>query len=590
MRHIKMFRAALAALVTVVFTSQLQAADIFVSPTGNGEKTGANWSNALNGSNDGWHIDVKNAITSAVASEAEEVNVYLAAGDYSITNELALSSITIPVKFSGGYVGEADGSLEESEELITKFTNKGPKPTSNSDHSKKSTRFLSASSLSALTVEKIDFMSGYVAYSSARAGGIVLSSSNTFISKCLFSGCHARGKSNTSAYGGAIYVANGSLVVEDCDFNSNYSHSAGLNCRASGGAICSLNAKLMVKRSNFVGNYVHGANTVTSGGAINANGKDVVISNCTFTKNYAVTTTKNSGHMANGGALSIRSATHFEMSDSILDMNYSANNHTYAQIAGYYFDDFNPNDGVMTAAVTRCVFDSKSLPSSDYKTKSDILLNGGCLFMTNCIISQASGTHSAMTNSFRVERCMVELSSLTDLVATSKKTPISTCSAELVNCTIADGKGAGAVRIGTDCDMVLKNCIVSGNTAAGAINATSIEHSYIQKNVDDGSWNYEGEGNLNPDVVGDINWTGYPYYHLLTKKADGAITNGWFSGTFESPKCAADSPCIDAGAPGSPGLNLEPYYSGRRVNIGAYGGTPWASKTSPLPGFKLIVR
>ena len=137
--------------------------------------------------------------------------------------------------------------------------------------------------------------------------------------------------------------------------------------------------------------------------------------------------------------------------------------------------------------------------------------------------------------------------------------------------------------------MVLKNCIVSGNTVAGVVNATSIEHSYIQTN-DDGSWNYEGEGNLNPDVVGDINWTGAPYYHLLTKKADGAITNGWFSGTFESAKTAADSPCIDAGAPGSLGLDLEPYYSGRRVNIGAYGGTPWASKTSPLPGFKLIIR
>ena len=151
MEHIKMFRAALAALVTVLLTSQLQAADIFVSPTGNGEKTGANWSNALNGSNDGWHIDVKNAITSAVDGGAEEVNVYLAAGDYSITNQLALSSITIPVKFCGGYVGETDGSLEESEELITKFTNKGPKPASSSDN-KNSTRFLSASSLSAIAI------------------------------------------------------------------------------------------------------------------------------------------------------------------------------------------------------------------------------------------------------------------------------------------------------------------------------------------------------------------------------------------------------------------------------------------------------
>jgi hypothetical protein len=97
MKHIKMFRAALAAFVTVVLTSQSLAVDIFVSPTGSGEKTGVNWSNALNGSNDGWHIDVKNAITSAIDGGAEEVNVYLAAGDYTVTNQLALTSITIPV-------------------------------------------------------------------------------------------------------------------------------------------------------------------------------------------------------------------------------------------------------------------------------------------------------------------------------------------------------------------------------------------------------------------------------------------------------------------------------------------------------------
>jgi hypothetical protein len=582
MRHIKMFRAALAALVTVFGTCNILAVDIYVSPTGSGEKTGLNWSNALNGSNDGWHIDIKNAITSAIDGGAEEVNVYLAAGDYTVTNQLALSSITIPVKFSGGYVGETDGSMEKSTELKTTLTGKNT--------GTKETRFFSATSLPEFTVEFFSFVSGYVAYGHARAGGINLSSSNAFVLNCSFTGCHARGNANNSAYGGAIYVDNGSLVVEDSKFNSNYTHSKGLNCKARGGAICSLNAQLTVKRCNFVGNYVHGANTITSGGAINANGKEVVISKCTFTKNYAVTTTKKSGHMANGGALSIRSATRFEMSDSILDKNYSANSQTYAQISGYYFDDFNSSDGVMTAAVTRCVFDSKSLPSSDYNTKTDILLNGGCLFMTNCIISQALGTHSAMTNSVRVQRCMTVLTDLADFIATSSKTPITTCYAELVNCTIADGKGAGAVRIGTDCDMILKNCIVSGNTAAGVINATSIEHSYIQKNVDDGSWNYEGEGNLNPDIVGDINWTGYPYYHLLTKRANGAITNGCFSGTFESPKTAADSPCIDAGAPGSVGLDLEPYYSGRRVNIGAYGGTPWASKTSPLPGFKLIIR
>jgi hypothetical protein len=276
------------------------------------------------------------------------------------------------------------------------------------------------------------------------------------------------------------------------------------------------------------------------------------------------------------------------MSDCILENNAGYYGKYPAQKSAFYLDDTYADDGVMTSVVTRCVFDSRSLPTTYGTSKSNILLNGGCLFMTNCLISGASGTDSTMTNSISVLR--LGSSSLKDLVHTSNYTPVTEASMELVNCTIADGKGVGAVAIGDDTKLFLQNCIVYGNKKTGVINATSIEHSYIQTNVDDGTWNYEGEGNLNPNVVGEVNWTGAPYYHLLTKNANGAITNGWFSGTFESPKTAADSPCIDAGAPGSLGLDLEPYYSGRRVNIGAYGGTPWASKTSPLPGFKLIIR
>ena len=93
-----------------------------------------------------------------------------------------------------------------------------------------------------------------------------------------------------------------------------------------------------------------------------------------------------------------------------------------------------------------------------------------------------------------------------------------------------------------------------------------------------------------PESLEALNWTGAPYYHLLTKKANGAITNGWFSGTYESARTAADSPCIDAGAPHSPGLDLEPAPHGQRVNIGAYGGTQWASLTSGAVGLIITIQ
>ena len=53
---------------------------------------------------------------------------------------------------------------------------------------------------------------------------------------------------------------------------------------------------------------------------------------------------------------------------------------------------------------------------------------------------------------------------------------------------------------------------------------------------------------------------------------------------------SADSPCIDAGAPHSPALDFEPMPHGQRVNIGAYGGTQWASLTSDAIGLMITIQ
>ncbi|GAH84931.1 unnamed protein product, partial [marine sediment metagenome] len=45
-------------------------------------------------------------------------------------------------------------------------------------------------------------------------------------------------------------------------------------------------------------------------------------------------------------------------------------------------------------------------------------------------------------------------------------------------------------------------------------------------------------------------------------------------------QCA--SPCLDAGNPYSD-YSMEPLPNGERINLGAYGGTPWATKTDILP-------
>jgi hypothetical protein len=270
------------------------------------------------------------------------------------------------------------------------------------------------------------------------------------------------------------------------------------------------------------------------------------------------------------------------MTDCRLAGNYvkvANGKRTSETISGCYFDDFNAADGVMTAVVARCVFDSRAVPVSGH-TKSDILLNGGRLFMTNCLVMGARGNHEAMKDSVRVQKANFPSGSgLADLVSGKVAAVAADCSLELVNCTIADGKDVGVEAVGDDVSLSLRNCISHGHGVSGVVNATSVEYSCVQEG-------HEGEGNF----VADPHWTGAPYYHLLTKRADGAITNGWFGGTFESARSEADSPCIDAGAPDSAGLDLEPAPRGRRVNLGAYGGTRWASKTSGSAGLSLVVR
>ena len=594
MKHIKMFRAALAALVTVLLTSQLQATDIFVSPTGSGDFSGRSWSNAINGNEENLlGIKVRTVITDAVAADAEEVNVYFASGEYVTTNQITLSSITIPVKLSGGYVGEIDGSFDRSETVTTfkRITNK--------------IRFVSATSLSSFVVESITFTGGYVEYGAAKGGAILLTSSNAKIQNCTFNGngfCSMRQDSRKSGLdnlggGGAVAVTtSGNVEIEDCVFEGNYHKAGGTYNQSAGGALLAYNVTLKITDCKFLNNYMNGAagrNTLFGAAAATYYGT-IEIKNSTFTGNYILGATASPAG-ATGGALAIRAPQKYYMSNSMFEKNYvaSTTSKTYPFAAGIILiDDWNGST-VSTSVVERCVFDSRNVPNTsaqDRTSQSDVVLAGGQLFMTNCVVLKARGNGTYGNYSIRNLGTLAYSGNTTKYYGYVYSTVSCTKSnMELVNCTVADGKAYGVAAMDAGAELHLKNCIVSGHSLTGVVNATSIEHSYIQTH-NDGSWDYAGAGNLNPNVVGDINWTGAPYYHLLTKKSDGAITNGWFSGTFESPKCAADSPCIDAGAPGSVGLDLEPYYSGRRVNIGAYGGTPWASKTSPLPGFKLIIR
>ncbi len=572
----------LAAMTVLAIATQ--AADIFVAPEGRGAMTGADWSNALKGTLDGYS-GVRTAITAAVSGGAPEVNVYFAGGSYSISNQMSLSSITVPVKLSGGYLAETNGSFDKGETETTFARNTAY-----------NIRFIAATSLSALHIEGITFSGGYVSANGAKGGAVYLDKSATVIENCVFrnntfsSGYKDPRKGGVTYLGGGGAVAainSGSCLLTNCVFTGNNHVAGGTYNQSGGGAVLGFQVTLTVRNCEFSQNHMSGGSgrNTLFGAAIATYYGNVEISGSTFSGNYILGATASPGG-ASGGALAIRDAVSFRMSDSVFNGNYVANTASYELpfTAGIMLlDDFKASDGLSKSVVERCIFDSRTAPtsaSSSRRAQSDILLCGGQLFMTNCLVFAAKGT------STYGGYCVRNLGTLSYSGNTTKyygyvyeSVTCASTSMELVNCTIANGTKVGVAADDAAANISLKNCIAYGNSVSGIVDAASIEYSCIQEP-------HDGVGNF----VADPHWTGAPYYHLLTKRAGGAITDGWFGGTFNSAKTEKDSPCIDAGEPGFPGFEFEPKPNGRRVNLGAYGGTPWASRILGVPGTTVFVK
>ncbi|MBN1362595.1 MAG: right-handed parallel beta-helix repeat-containing protein [Sedimentisphaerales bacterium] len=145
--------------------------------------------------------------------------------------------------------------------------------------------------------------------------------------------------------------------------------------------------------------------------------------------------------------------------------------------------------------------------------------------------------------------------------------------ATVTQCTIANNQAQQAGGLySTGTDFFMTNSIVWGNgtnpvivinPALGAL-TYPITFSDIQ------GGGHLGEGNLNEDplfanpAAGD--------YHLLSRHGRYDPQRGWVYSDWQ------DSPCIDAGDRGSSAA-AEPGPNGERVNMGAYGAGPQASKS-----------
>jgi hypothetical protein len=142
----------------------------------------------------------------------------------------------------------------------------------------------------------------------------------------------------------------------------------------------------------------------------------------------------------------------------------------------------------------------------------------------------------------------------------------------VINCTFAENSAvsdSGGLGHAGGSRTTVSNCIFWGNTAnsdAQIAGSSVVTYSCVQGGI-------SGEGNMDTDPRFADPQNGD--YRL---KSQGGrwdpLSEGWTQDDVTSP-------CIDAGDPMSP-IGPEPFPNGRIVNMGAYGGTAQASKSSSL--------
>ncbi len=313
------------------------------------------------------------------------------------------------------------------------------------------------------------------------------------------------------------------------------------------------------------------------GGGMYNSGVSPTVANCTFTDNTGswgggmynllcsptvtdCTFDSNAATLYGGGM-----ASHSSASPSVTGCTFTQN--TAAQSGGGMFNNLTSSPTVTDCTFTQNTSDTYGAGMTNSSSSPSIT---GCTFSDNAAVQPGGGIYNGGTSAPALANCLFTGNSARDGGGIHN---ISTSAPTVTNCTFEGNSAAvdgGAIASLSSANPTVKNCILWGNTAGGAgaqiYNDASVTVTY---SCVQGGW--AGTGNIDADPlfangVGDD-------YHLKS------IMGRWTAGPVWVVD-AVHSPCIDAGDPAS-AYNNEPASNGGRINMGVYGNTAQASKTSP---------
>jgi len=378
-------------------------------------------------------------------------------------------------------------------------------------------------------------------------------------------GCIITGGCNRS---GALQAGNGS-TVSDCTFCANCGDDDFPSCTGAVRAVPK-QAPAVFERCKFI------RNAGEEGGAVQ--GSNFVLDHCVFTKNYS---------WGCGGAATLTRAA------TLTDCTFTENR---ARSSGGALNLF-PASG--THRVTRCVFRGNF--TANYGGGA-VLCEGSAriessLFVGNTAISGGGVCHSQFGDVTLVNSLLVgnQAGGRGGAWSTREGSLL-----EIVNCTILGNRAPEASFLAVDINsdpgsshVSVVNSVVSNGGPEIWSNDSPVEIAYscIEQGTvalsEQEDWLVLGPGNIDGDPcfvdLGHWDSNETPEdpnddffvegdYHLKSQAGRWDPNSGsWVADDVTSP-------CIDAGDPNSP-IGHEPFPNGGIINMGAYGGTPEASKS-----------
>jgi len=351
--------------------------------------------------------------------------------------------------------------------------------------------------------------------------------------------------------GGGMYNDSGNPTVTNCTFRTNASSSDG-------------------------------------GGMYNYNSNSI-LTNCSFSRNWAI-----------GGA----GMYNLNSSPTLIDCTYDEN----SNVADYFIEVQDLRGGTMfnknsDPTLINCTFNANHNSGMWNQTSDPTLINctfrmnngngmvnrGSSPILTGCVFSgNFAQSGGGMYNYGRSEPRIANSifsgnSSVSEGGGIYNRERSRTM---LTNCTLTGNSAySGGGIFSQEPISVLINCILWDNTPDQTTSLRTIKNSNIQGGV-------PGEGNIDVDPLFAKPgcWANTNDPNIIVDSGDPNAV--WIDGDYHLKSQAGrwdpnsqswvvddvTSPCIDAGDPNMP-VGDEPMPNGGRINMGAYSGTPEASKS-----------